>query len=317
MKICLLSFDSVYFDHHIVNELKRRNIDANHIDISKIKYKYPSLFSKIQNFFSKLFLKKNLKHAKIEIELLQKVKQLGQQNIILVIRPDRISKETHLEIKKITDRYISYIYDSCIRFPIDHLLNGIFDEIFSFDLVDSKKYGFKFITNYIYLDKKEIQLFNKNNDAIFIIMSVDERFQILNKLANYFSANNINFKFILVGKKRPKNSNESIIFSKKTLLYSDFKTDLENSKICLDLIRFNHNGLSFRIFEALAMQKKIITTNKSIIEYDFYNPNNIMVIDENNLVVDATFFKTPYQPLSDAVFKKYTIDNWVSRVFFS
>jgi hypothetical protein len=317
MKVCLLSFDSVYFDHHIVNELKRRYIDANHIDISKIKYKYPSFFSKIGNFFSKLLLKKNVKHAKIEIKLLQEIEQLGHQDIILMIRPDRISRATHLEIKKLSNRYISYIYDSCVRFPIDHLLQGVFDEIFSFDLVDSKKYGFTFITNYIYLDKKEIQPFNENNDAVFIIMSIDERFKILNKLANYFSANNINFKFILVSKRKPKNSNERIIFYKKTLLYSDFKNDLENSKVCLDLIRFNHNGLSFRIFEALAMQKKIITTNKSIVEYDFYNPNNIMVIDENNLVIDNNFFKTSYEPLHEDVYEKYTIKNWVTRVFFS
>ncbi len=315
MKICLLSFDSVYFDHHIVDELKRRNLDANHIDISKIKYKYPSIFSKIANFFNKLFLKKNLKHVKIELDLLEKIKQLGKQDIILIIRPDRVSKKTHLEIKKLTHKYLAYIYDSCTRFPINHLLNGIFDEIFSFDLIDSKKYDFTFISNFIYLDKKEIKSFNKNNNPVFIVMSVDERLQILNKLANYFSLKNINYKFILVGKKRPKKINENIIFSEKVLLHSDLINDLENAKIFLDLIRFNHNGLSFRVLEALAMQKKIITTNKSINQYDFYNSNNILIIDENNIDVPIEFLTTPYKPLEDIIYEKYTIRNWVKTVF--
>lgn len=315
MKICLLSFDSIYFDHHIIIELKRRNIDANHIDISKIKYKYPSVLSKVNNFFSKLFLKKNLKHAKIEIEILKKISQLGHQDVILVIRPDRISRETHLEIKKLTNHYIAYIYDSCTRFPIDHLINGIFNEIFSFDLIDSKKYGFTFITNYIYIDKKEIQPIDKDKDAVLIILSIDERLPILNHLANYFSKKNIKYKFIIVGKKRPENINENIIFSKKTLLLSDFIKDLENSKVILDLIRFNHNGLSFRIFEALAMQKKIITTNKSIALYDFYNPDNILIIDEENIEIPLDFMLKPYTSLNDSIYNKYTIQNWVKTVF--
>lgn len=315
MKICLLSFDSIYFDHNIVIELKRINIDANQIDISKIKYKYPSILNRITNFFYKSFLKKNLKHAKIEIELLKKIEQLGKQDVILVIRPDRISRNTHLEIQKLTNKYIAYLYDSCVRFPIEHLLKGIFNEIFSFDLIDSKKYGFSFISNYIYLDKKEIQPLAINNDVVFIIMSVDERLPILNQLADYFSLNNINFKFILVGKKRPKNINKNILFSNKTLLFSDFKKDLENSKIVLDLIRFNHNGLSFRIFEALALQKKIITTNKSIALYDFYNCNNILIIDEKNIEIPSDFLKKPYEPLDDIIYEKYTIQHWVKTVF--
>jgi hypothetical protein len=64
------------------------------------------------------------------------------------------------------------------------------------------------------------------------------------------------------------------------------------------------------------MQKKIITTNKSISEYDFYNPNNILILDENSEIdINLDFFKTPYQALSDAIYYKYTIENWVKTVF--
>ena len=154
MKICLISFDFFDFDHYIVLELKRRNIDANHIDISKFQYKYTSFFDKITNFFSKLFFNKNIKKIKTEQYILERLKELGHQDVILVIRPDRISKNTHLQIKEHTDKYISYIYDSCKRFPIEHLLKGIFDKVFSFDLFDCKKYNFTFITNFIFLEKR-------------------------------------------------------------------------------------------------------------------------------------------------------------------
>jgi hypothetical protein len=316
MKICLISFDFFDFDHYIVLELKRQNIDANHIDISKFQYKYTSIFDKITNFFSKLFFNKNIKKIKTEQYILDNLKRLGNQDVILVIRPDRISKKTHLKIKKHTDKYISYIYDSCKRFPINNLKKGVFDKVFSFDLSDCKKHNFTFITNYIYLEKRELADKTININTAFIILSIDERFVFLNNLANYLSYNAIPFKFIAVGEKMPENINPNIIYSKDLVFPKDLQADLENSKIFLDLIRHKHNGLSFRTFEALAMQKKIITTNKTIRNYDFYNPNNILILDKNCAIdINPDFLTTPYEPLSDEIYNKYTIENWVKTVF--
>lgn len=315
MKICLISFDFFNFDHNIILELKKRNIEAEHIDISKFTYKYTSILDRVSNFFNKKILKKNKKIIEMEKDVLKRLKNLGQQDVILVIRPDCLSKETHLQIKNFTDNYIAYIYDSCKRFPIDHLLDGIFDEIFSFDFVDVTKYNFKFISNFIYNDKKELPAKNVN-DNIFIIVSIDERFNFLNNLANYLSDHNIKFKFIAIGKKAPKNINKNIIYQRKKLFAEDLQDDLENSKIFLDLIRHDHNGLSFRIFEAMAMQRKIITTNQSISQYDFYNPNNILILDENKTIdINPDFLTTPYEPLSDEIYHKYTVENWVKTVF--
>ncbi|WP_264537015.1 hypothetical protein [Flavobacterium sp. N1736] len=314
MKICIISFDFFNFDQNIVLELKRRNIQVDHIDISQFRYKYSSVFDRITNFFNKLIFKKSIKKIEMEKDVLNHLKQ-KQYDTILVIRPDCFTKQTHLEIKKHTNKYISYLYDSCTRFPIDYLLDGdgVFDEIYSFDLDDCQKFGFNFITNYIYFDKKEIKEQNQN---VFIIISVDERLSFLNNLANHLSGKNIPFKFMLIGKRKPKNINENIIYSKKHIFFEDLQTDLENSKIFLDLIRHGHNGLSFRIFEALAMQKKIITTNASIKGYDFYNPNNILVLNEDEEInINPDFFTTPYEPLSDEMYHKYTIQNWVKTVF--
>lgn len=313
MRICLISFDSTFFDHNIAIELNKRNFEVHHIDASKFKFKYDSVFDKIRSAFSKKVLKKNKKQLALEKHILTEIKKLEHQDIILFIRPDKISRTLHLEIKKHTNKYLTYLYDSCRRFPIDHLINGIFDEIFSFDLIDVKKYNFTFISNYIYMEKKEIKIKNKN---ILIVISIDERFEFLNKLANYLSNHNIPFKFIAVGKRKPKNINKNIIYSKKILLPEALHKDLETSKIFLDLIRKDHNGLSFRIFEALANQKKIITTNTSIKEYDFYNPNNILVLDENSEInISSTFLNTPYEPISEAIYNKYTIENWVDKIF--
>ena len=66
--------------------------------------------------------------------------------------------------------------------------------------------------------------------------------------------------------------------------------------------------------EALGMNKKMITNNRSVMEYDFYNPNNILVIDFDNLVIPKEFFQTPYQPLDAAIKQKYHLRSFVKTV---
>ncbi len=63
------------------------------------------------------------------------------------------------------------------------------------------------------------------------------------------------------------------------------------------------------------MQRKIITTNQSIKNYDFYKPNNILIIDEKHITFKPEFFNTPYEPIPESVYNKYTLSIWVNVVF--
>ena len=313
MKICLISFDYWNYDKHIVIALQKKGIQATHIDISKYKYEYKSVFQKITNFISKLLFKKNIKKIKRQEFIIEELNRIGKQDAILAIRPDLIEKTTHKKIKQKTDQYIAYIYDSCSRFPVDHLLDNIFDRIYSFDLKDVKTYGFKHITNYIYLDKQRIET-NFKYDA-FIVLSPDERIHQLNQIAKQLDAQSINYKFIVVGSRKPTNLYKGIDYTATEVNTEQLKTYLKDSRVILDLLRHNHHGISFRIFEALAYQKKIMTTNASVKEYAFYNPNNILVLDPEHINIDEAFFTTEYNALEDKVYHQFTVDHFVDTVF--
>jgi len=73
--------------------------------------------------------------------------------------------------------------------------------------------------------------------------------------------------------------------------------------------------LSFRIFEAMAMEKKVITNNQSIKDYDFYDPQNILCLEEDLSNLDLSFFDTPYKKLSSTIYNKYTLNNWLNTIF--
>ena len=61
------------------------------------------------------------------------------------------------------------------------------------------------------------------------------------------------------------------------------------------------------------MEKKLITNNSSVVEYDFYNPKNIFVIGQRSNDELNAFIETPYEPVSDSIVEKYTFSSWVKR----
>ena len=315
MKICLISFDFWGFDQYIIKELERQGITASHINLNHFKYKHPSLLHRINNAIGKILFKRNVKKLKRQEYVLEELDKLGHQDIVLVIRPDLLDRNTHEQIRTKTKKYIAYLYDSTKRFPVDYLLEGLFDRIFSFDEIDVAKYRFEHISNYIYMPQRAIQPENSYKQKVFIVISGDERLNTLNTVSKELDKINISYKFIVRASREPQGLNSKIEYSKKEIWYNELMNHLNESEIFLDLIRHGHNGLSFRVFEAMAHQKKLITTNVSIKNYDFYNPNNILVIDEANPLIEPVFFEKPYEPVPENIYNKYTIEKWVKTVF--
>ena len=91
---------------------------------------------------------------------------------------------------------------------------------------------------------------------------------------------------------------------------------LKKCKIVLDLQRPKQKGLSFRVFESLAFNKKLITLNKEILKYDFYNSQNILVIkDLKHIDIPNSFLKSDYKKVDNKILEKYHISKWVKEVF--
>ena len=318
-KICVISFDHWDYDNHIVTALQKKGIESVHIKIGG--FKHASSWVQIKNTFSKIFLNKNPKKTKRQEFILETLRKIGKQDQILVISPEDINLKYHLEIKKYTSRYIAYLYDSVARSPVEHLLEGIFDTVFSFDDKDIEKYHFEKTTNYIYLDKKPLDP-RKTKFQAFYLASFDKRLGFLLEIAKKLDEIGIRYLFIVVGKKiwlkklfSFFRNNSSIIYRRNRIKQEEIGNYYSQTNIIFDLVRQNQTGLSFRIFEAMAYQKKLITNNPSVANYDFYNPNNIMIISETNLDFEADFFTTAYEAIPEYIYNQYTSEHWVTVVF--
>ena len=310
-KILIVSPRAFGYVEYIASALKKhKNIEVNLFYIEFPGYK--NTFQNIQNFFLKTFFGINIK--KSHKFLIDNIDNIGFQDKILIIRPDLLSDKTLNSIKKYTNNFIAYYWDSAERLVRKQDIIHYFDHIYSFDKLDVAKYNFDFITNYIF----KISEVNPNPDYLFFNISgndEDYRFKQLEYFANYLQKKNWTFKFISVHHK-PKSLYHEVIDIVPQFIEVQKAIDLiSKTKILVEFQRKQQIGLSFRVFEALGMQKKLITNNKDIINYDFYNEQNILVIDENNPIVPDEFVNSPYIPIERAILDQYQIDNWVKKVF--
>lgn len=313
-RICIISFDHWNYDKHIVTALQKKGVESFHIKIGG--FKHSNLWTRFTNMLSKLILNKNPKLQKRQEFIINTLKNTGLQDQILVLNPELIEKKYHLEIKKHTSKYIAYLYDSVARCPVEHLLDGVFDEIYSFDKKDISKFGFKETSNYIYDVPKLPKTSIKTN--VIYIGSIDDRLNIVNELGEKFEENKIDFKFFAIGKKATVfklrqflfKENKHIKFKRNRFTQEETIAIYKKSNVILDIVRENQTGLSFRIFEAIGLNKNVLTNNKNILNYDIFNSNKIEILTNSK---PKLHFKTDKYP--EEIQHKYHIDSWVKTIF--
>ncbi|WP_295221166.1 hypothetical protein [uncultured Chryseobacterium sp.] len=309
--ILLITYDNWGYNQYIADALERKSFTVKHINFHSFRYKYPSFRHKALNFFTKNLGISNLKHIHYNEIILKEIRDLKSIDTSIYIKADFLSPETIQAINKKSRRSVFIISDSINRYPKTKKILSLFDKVFSFEKKDCKRYNLDFKTNFIYKTVDNTLLSYKYK--VFNISSYDKRFPILEKIAKALYQMRINSKIIVF--KPKKNSGPHLEFISAPLSISEINAFMEESEIMLDVSRAGQQGLSFRVFESMGLKKKLITTNTDIVTYDFYNPENIFVVNDiNNIQIPASFFTTPYTEIPKEIFNKYLIDNWVDEL---
>jgi len=310
-KIVIVTTHSFGYIDFLVEKLNKiGSVDLTYINIDLIPFSYKNKSTRIVNSILKLLYFSGLKE-KNRTNYIKNVlfkEELFDQ--ILIIRPDKLEKEALLFLRKKAVQMTCFLFDGIENYKDQKKNLTYFDTVYSYDKKDVEKYKFEFLTNYIFDD--EIQS-NQIENIAFNISSFDERFSLLEKLAQYLKKNEISFRFIV--KKDKFLKHENIEISNEYLPLNVVKQLISSSLVLVDLQMNKQVGLSFRIFEALGYKKKIITNNEDIVNYDFYNKNNIFVISEKNLEIPPSFFKTEYTEIDPQIIKKYSLTCWIFEVF--
>lgn len=279
------------------------------------KFRYKNWREQLNNIYRKTILgdkkyKEILRKAFIESTLIEKAKRLPEYETILVMTADFFSEEFLSIIRTKTKKLVGNHWDGLNRTPNVYSKLKFFDKFFVFDKndVDEKKNIF-FLTNFFFdFEEKKTQP-PIDNDVFYIGTYVEERFRALKDISTIFSRENISQKILLFSWDKRETEGE-ITFTNHFLTYDENIEQVKKSKALLDLKLKEHNGLSFRFFEALKYNKKLITDNPDVKTYDFYRKENIFIIGEDPETELKNFVENPYQETSSEIKNKYSFENW-------
>ena len=225
-------------------------------------------------------------------------------------------------------KLILYMWDSLFNNKAVISRWKAYDQVYTFDRKDYLKHQkeIDFLPLYYYDDyvpSEEIK--NYKYDIAFIGTGLQDRVRIINEVkeqckrtgkkmyAYVFLPHKLVYLYNKILNPNYKNISIKNIQFKKIPFQKVYEI-YHNAKCVIDIEHSKQSGLTMRTMEMIGLRKKLITTNKDIVNYDFYHEDNILVVDRNNFVLDESFIDRPYHMLDENIYKKYALSNWIMEV---
>ncbi len=221
-------------------------------------------------------------------------------------------------------KFVLYAWDSIRNRQTIKKNFEFFDHCFSFDKKDADFFGLKFHPLFFSQGFENTSPQNITYDISFIGTAHTTRYSVVSMMSQFFSKNVRFYKYLYLQAKWVYFYYKATNPTYKSSVINEFAfnpLDKETvqqvflkSKSILDIEHPLQTGLTIRSLEALGAKKKLITTNKNIIDYDFYNPENILIIDRNEPKVKEEFFYKPYIEVDSLIYEKYSISGWLDHL---
>ena len=315
------------FDNEIFR-LIEKNLKYHGFDVVSIvddisQFRYPSLSARLKTKFQQLILKDKQAKSRLKTKLAKQkivdlLNHIGEVDYALFIRADIYSYDLLEYIREhVKFDMVNYQWDGMHRYPDIQSRISLFDRFYVFDPSDISSNTLP-NTNF-YFDYDLDDLPNPINDFYFVGSHLPGRDISIANFSKFAQEKGWKLDFHIFCGSNPGSyrnfypNNNINLFNK----YRNFQENLERAKLAKVLVDFKtpiHNGLSFRVFEALGYQRKLITTNTNIIKYDFYHPNNIFVWNGIQMDDIDNFLETPYYEIDPSISEKYSFRNWIHYI---
>lgn len=326
-KVLLLLPDDYSLYSLIESNVKYIGYEPITILHNSVRFKYKNLFQRLYNLYRKLIdgnnqYKKKLIKETIAKEIIKKIDFHDRFDYCLVLRSDFFDDSVLLRAQEKSAKIVSYHYDSLKDNLI--VLNNIkfFDKLYVFDNDDLSLNSNLELSHNFYFDYDDVTSIDFRYDIYYLGFYNKGREKMIFSFIKQAKEvlNNILFEVVFPPQDREKKKiyeANNINCLNNVIPFNNYLNNIQDSKYIVDFLIDKHEGLSFRIFEGLKYKKKVITTNVTVITYDFYHPNNFLVINEQNLSVDflKEFFALPYVEISPDIRHKYSFTGWFKTIF--
>lgn len=253
-----------------------------------------------------------------------------EYDYIFFIKGESISADNVYRLKQLhpTATFIIYHWDSIANNSNAQKLLPCFDRVFSFDKIDCERLGLRFLalfytSNYAKIPHADYEI---KYDMLFVGTTHSDRYEFIKKIEKqivkmggvcltwfYFPSKILYYKMKLQNSHLRQVPIHEFHFKpmSKSLLLQLYAT----SRIIIDVQHPKQTGLTMRCIETMGAKRKLITTNKHIAEYNFYNPNNILIVNRKLPYVSEEFLNKPYQDIPKEIYGSYSIESWLSSIF--
>lgn len=320
-KTIILGAPTAYgFSEIIEQELRYQGFEVFNLSFSHGgPFKYKNIVERLDSYVHKNFLghrdyKTYLKFKRVEGTIRDRLSEIPRVDYALLIRPDQYSEDIINMIGLKANKTIGYQWDGLSRFPAVYRRIDLFDKFFVFDPKDVRYPNMLPITNF-YTNSFDIGYSEEHkSDVYYVGTYMKRRASQLEEVITTLQAYGLSVKYHICKFKNRKPSFKYLDTTPVDLTYAENLRFAFNSKILLDVPTVLHNGLSFRTFEAIGFDKKLITTNKEVKKYDFYHPNNTFIWEGQSVERLTDFLNAPYVKLAPHIKEKYSFNHWINNL---
>lgn len=190
-------------------------------------------------------------------------------------------------------------------------LRHLYDDLITFNYDDSVKHCLKYC-NVMPYRLPSMMYSDLPKTDVFFIGSNKGRLRLLLDIYHKLTKQGLVCDFYICGVKAENMEEAPGITYNQYITYDNVLRHILASKCVLEVLQDSANYVSIRTMEALQYEKKLLTTNKNIVNESFYNSNIIKVIDstENdadfiNNYVEKAIYRRINLNTNFSEFKKY------------
>lgn len=247
-------------------------------------------------------------------------------DLVLVINGQTLSRKVLTDLRRAHPRaqFILYLWDSARNRRSSVAMSDLFDRVLTFDPADARAHGMLFRPLFYGRGYAVATEQPSDIDLSFIGTIHTDRYAVASRVVRQLPPGHrawtyfylqapwvFHLQKLINAHFRAARVEE---FTFEPLPKSEVHRIFHRSRTILDIEHPRQTGLTIRTLEALGSRKKFVTTNRGVLDYDFYSPDNILVIDRADPKLPASFLETPYRPIEEGVYYRYSIAGWLDEV---
>lgn len=157
---------------------------------------------------------------------------------------------------------------------------GCFEKVYSFHMPDAKEHGFEYLKSYYSKQaaKEKLPEFD-----CFFWGSDKGRADKIEALYKELTAKGVKCDFGICFTNDGHEKVPGITYD-KPLTYPEMIDRMMNSKCLVDFTGSQSEGMSLRVYEAIAYGRKLLTDNKLVSELKYYSDDNMQIFDSANSI---------------------------------